>query len=158
MKSNWFFVFSDCILFCVILWAVLLNSLCFYVVRTCEYHGDLVELRDPGNVPALWEHRLLLRPVPNTTGAHKHTRTSTHKHIFWHHIFAIFTPQILSSPPKVSQKPNLRTFFKKASQTFIFKKIFLDGEDCILWFVWFCVDVFTHMHWCFYCQAVDPPL
>lgn len=25
----------------------------FYVVRTREYYGDLVELRDPGDVPAV---------------------------------------------------------------------------------------------------------
>lgn len=41
---------------------------CLHLVRTCQYDGDPVELRDPGDVPALREHRLLLRPMPDPTG------------------------------------------------------------------------------------------
>lgn len=47
---------------------------CFHVVRACEHDGHPAELRDPGDVPALREHRLLLRPLPDITGTQ--TRTS----------------------------------------------------------------------------------
>lgn len=38
------------------------------MVRARQYHGHPAELRDPGNVSALREHRLHVRPMSNTAG------------------------------------------------------------------------------------------
>lgn len=47
------------------------------MVRARQYHGHPAELHDPGNVSALWEHRLLVRPMSNTAGT-RNTRAHTH--------------------------------------------------------------------------------
>lgn len=39
-----------------------------HVVWTSEYDGDPVELRDPGNVPTVWEHWLLLTTLSDPAG------------------------------------------------------------------------------------------
>lgn len=72
---------------------VFFNQPSSYVVWTGQYDGDPVELRDPGNVPALWEHRLLLRPMPNTTGTwtHTHTQKTTSKNMWGLFVYQVGT-------------------------------------------------------------------
>lgn len=49
------------------------------MVRAGQYDGDPAELCDAGNVPALREHRLLLRSLPDPAGQSDH-RSSPVKH------------------------------------------------------------------------------
>lgn len=120
------------VLFCVTLWAVLLDSPSSYVVRACEYNGDPVELHDSGNVPALWEHRLLLRPLPNTTG----TRQHEHTHIYillWSYCCHCYRSDSKLPSCKKLHKTNLYTFLKKH---LIVMMVILHVDVQLRWHCW----------------------